>query len=154
MTTPTSILVATDFGPCSERAFADAFELARRLDVRVSVVHAFSLPGLPEEGAMVSRAIDDAQREAEGRMREFLKSHDTTGHLGEVIVRMGDPAQTIMMVAEQVGAELIVVGTHGRRGLSRLLLGSVAETVVRNAHCPVMVIRSPGSEAAPTARAS
>lgn len=151
MTIPTNILVATDFGPCSEQAFADAFELAVRLDVKVNVIHAFALPGLPD-GGLAARAIDEAQREAEARMSEFLRAHNTSGHLGEVLVRMGDPAQTILLAAEQLNAELVVVGTHGRKGLSRILLGSVAETVVRDAHCPVLVVRTPAAQV--TARAS
>ena len=59
------------------------------------------------------------------------------------LVRDGDPAATILAAAAELGCDMIVMGTHGRSGLERLLTGSVAETVMRQARCPVLVLRSP-----------
>jgi len=61
-------------------------------------------------------------------------------------VTVGDPASEIVNVAKEENVDLIVMSTHGRKGISRLLMGSVAELVVRRAHCPVLTVRQPGEE--------
>lgn len=138
----THILVATDFGPCSELAVDHAFALAARLGAKVHLLHVFSIPGLPDGAAYAASALDDAEQAAGKRLAEFVRARTDAGLLGEQSVRMGDPAKVILQVAAQLDADLIVLGTHGRRGLSRLLLGSVAESVVHNAECPVTVVRA------------
>ena len=80
------------------------------------------------------------QKEAEAKLGEVLGRLDVPG---EVKVLSGSPAPTILEHAEASNAELLVVGTHGRTGLRRLLLGSVAERVLRAAHLPVLVVRLP-----------
>jgi universal stress protein A len=84
------------------------------------------------------RAIDDLQRAAQNKLREAATRF---GINGETIVKAGPAAQTIVDVAVSAGAELVVVGTHGRTGVSRLTLGSTAESVIRSAACSVLVVR-------------
>ena len=84
------------------------------------------------------RAIDDLQRAAQSKLGEAVTRF---GIDGEAIVKAGPAAQTIVDLAASAPAELVVVGTHGRTGLSRLTLGSTAEAVIRSATCSVLVVR-------------
>lgn len=145
MSLPTSILVATDFGECSKDALADAFRLAAKLDAKVHLVHVFSLQGVTNAAALPTSALDDAAQSAERRLSATAQEYRTTGRLGQVVVHRGDPAPMILLTAEQLRPDLIMLGTHNRHGLSRLMLGSVAEAVVRRAACSVMVVRAPAS---------
>jgi nucleotide-binding universal stress UspA family protein len=82
-----------------------------------------------------------------------LRETYTPGHAYPVEYRItqGDAAAEILRLAEETKCDLIAMGTHGRTGLERLVVGSVAETVMRKAHCPVLTVRSPSSAHAPTA---
>lgn len=143
-----NILVATDLGPCSEEALTQAFELAEALGAQVHVLHVYALTGLPEGGSLSIAAIDDAERRAQQSLSEWTRGYRASGRLGELTVRMGDAGYLIPLVADQLAADLIVLGTHGRRGLNRLLMGSVAESVVRVATCSVLIARPPSASAA------
>lgn len=145
MTTPTQILVPVDFSPGSEHALAYATELAKRLDATVHVVHAIGIPtlGAPELGlAFTAATIDKLVADSKAALDRITASHRNSARVGKVLVRTGDARDMILQVAEELGADLVVMGTHGRRGLSRALLGSVAETVVRTSPIPVLTIRS------------
>lgn len=83
------------------------------------------------------------REELEGRLAEFANLLREQGLVGRSVMRGGQPADEILNVVREEKADLIVMGTHGRRGLSRLLLGSVAEAVLRRAHCPVLAVKSP-----------
>ena len=96
------------------------------------------LPFLPAAPTISLPAIDDLMNAAQGRLGEALARFAIDG---EAIVRSGPAAQTIVDLAASSGAELVVVGTHGRIGLSRLTLGSTAESVIRSATCSVLVVR-------------
>ena len=120
------ILVATDFSDSAEAAFGVALDYARRLHARVRLMHVFS------EGEFdVTRLLADAAARAEPDVPVTVTG---TG---------GDPAEEILRYASRQPIDLIVVGTHGRSGVSRLLLGSVAERVLRGARCPVLVVPAP-----------
>ncbi len=112
---------------------------------QVHVLHV--LPFLiPTEPGVVWATIDDAHRiqHALENLREEIDKLNV-GNV-ELEVRLGDPVRLIACDrAEELGAELIVVGSHGRTGLTRMLLGSVAERVVRLAHCQVLVVKLPAS---------
>lgn len=139
----TKILVPTDFSACSEHALDYAVELAARLDARVHLLSVIGVPsyGVPELGvgitaAMVDNLIADNQRALDqlGREKKLV---------AETLVRVGDARDVILQTAEELKADLIVMGTHGRRGLSRALLGSVAEMIVRTSPVPVLTVRGP-----------
>lgn len=143
--TPTQILVPHDFSPHADHALAYATELAKRLDATVHVVHAIGIPtfGAPELGlAFTAATIDKLVADSQAALDRITASHRNSARVGKVLVRTGDARDMILQVAEELGADLVVMGTHGRRGLSRALLGSVAETVVRTSPIPVLTIRA------------
>lgn len=148
---PYLIVVGVDYSPASDLALERALELAAsRSAADVHVVNVVRLYGMqavvdgpaePTGLASVSQADATAlvQRYVEERRRAFHGSLDSVrvrAHL-----RLEAPAQEIAQIAADLEADLVVVGTHGRRGIARLLLGSVAEAVVRLAPCPVLVVR-------------
>jgi nucleotide-binding universal stress UspA family protein len=135
------IVGPVDFSEHSIAALKRAATLAGRPE-NLHVLHV--LPFLiPTEPGVVWATVDDAHRiqHALENLRESVGKLEL-GTL-ELEVRLGDPGQIACDRAEELAAELIVVGSHGRTGLTRMLLGSVAERVVRLAHCPVLVVKVP-----------
>ncbi len=140
------ILAPTDFTEASQHALEWAVELAARLGASVTVLHAYEIPvvGFPD-GAMIATA-DVAARIAQTAQDALDRSVATVSGRGahiDGVLRDGAAAEEIQRVADEIDADLIVIGSHGRRGLARALLGSVAENVVRHAHRPVVTIRAP-----------
>jgi nucleotide-binding universal stress UspA family protein len=149
MTTIKRILVPIDFSTASDEALAYAKTLAGRFGASLHLVHAFEDPftsaafaseiystvplGLREE------MLGDAKR----RMSERLPDDQKTLFNGTTEILTGTPTRTIIDYAATLSADLIVMGTHGRSGMAHLLLGSVAERVVRMAAAPVLTIRQP-----------
>jgi len=143
---PKTILVASDFSDTGRRAADWAVDLARSLEARLVVLHAYDLPvvGVPDGAFIVdartaAKLSEQAQRALDAetaRLREL-------GAAPEGLLLQGDPRDAIPRAAEATGADLVVVGSHGRRGLSRALLGSVAESIVRTSRVPVLVVRGP-----------
>lgn len=139
-----TILVPTDFSPCSQAALHQAELLARAQQSRLLIVHvsepvvAYSDMGV---GAFAIEADQEAVREALHQVRP-----EDPGIPVEYALLEGDPADEIVRCAQEKHADLIVIATHGRRGLTRMLMGSVAEAVVRRAVCPVLTVK-PGIEA-------
>ena len=139
-----AIVVGTDFSAPSRLALDWAIELARGLGgVRVVVVHVFDIPlvGFPDAALMVeastaARLSDAAQASIN---EELARVHDRGIPLAGLL-RQGDPREVLATVAAAEKAGLIVVGSHGRRGFARALLGSVAEAVVRASGIPVVVV--------------
>ncbi len=139
---PRTILVATDFSEAAEEALDYACELAGKVDAKIVLVNAIGVPalGVPELGvALTSSVIDSIVKENQAGLDKLVAARPKASITTEL--RTGDARDTIIQTASEVGAELIIMGTHGRRGLSRALLGSVAEAVLRHAHCPVLIIR-------------
>jgi len=136
------ILFPTDFSPLSEDALAWATALARDSGATLSIVHVEE-PPMAYGGGELYVAMDD--EEAKGELRRLLGSVVPPDHHVpfEHKLLVGDPASSIVDEAEKEHADLIVMGTHGRTGLSRLLMGSVAEAVVRRAKCPVLTVKHP-----------
>jgi nucleotide-binding universal stress UspA family protein len=131
------VLVATDFGSSSLRAVRFAAELSAQLRARLSVIHVIpeSTPVVPVEGQ------DERERAIRHELDRFLESLEKTELPCEGVVRFGDPACEVVGFAGESTCDLIVVGTHGRAGLSRFLLGSVAERILRSSSVPVLVVR-------------
>jgi len=143
---PRIILVPTDFSATADHALEYAAELARPLDATVHLVHAIGMPalGIPEIGmAYMSTVMERVTLEAQGELERRVATYRERIAMAPPRIEAGDARDMIDRVAKLIGADLIVMGSHGRRGLSRALLGSVAEAVVRTSPCPVLVARVP-----------
>jgi nucleotide-binding universal stress UspA family protein len=138
------ILVATDFAESAERARACAVQLARRHGAELVLLHVYmDLPAYPEITAGQVEAIYEEQRRwIDSALERRARSARSEGLLARALLRTGPAASTIADTAREEGADLLVVGTHSRSGLDRLIVGSVAERVVRLAACPVLVIKT------------
>lgn len=138
------IVVGTDFSDPALPAIEAAFDEARRIDGRVTVVHSLDIRWLPTDGfgvpdsAATALRLDEMEADAAERLDQVLRSRHVPAE--RRVMREG-PATALIRVAEETDADLVVVGTRGRTGLSRVLLGSVAEAVVRSAGCSVLVVR-------------
>ncbi len=133
------ILVPTDFGDASQRARDIALELARRFDARVTLLHVWMVPS-PVYGEGLSWPTADleaaSRRALDGELAAAVKVYGPT----KAELRVGVAWERILDSVKDLGADLVVMGTHGRRGLSRLVLGSVAEKVVRLSPVPVLTV--------------
>ena len=144
MLLPKHILVPTDLSEGAEYALAYACDLASKLDAELHLVNVIGIPvtGIPELGAaLTTSVIDSLVAENKKALDTIAEAHRKHVRLGKVLLKTGDPRDVINHCAAELGAELIVMGTHGRRGVKRALLGSVAESVVRTAPCPVLTVR-------------
>lgn len=144
------ICCATDFSEPSRLAMLKAAELARRLDADLELVHVHAPP--PAAGAdviAVPEAVEAASLvELERSMTMWRdEAERLAGRRVRSTVLPGDAAGEIVRLARERPFDLVVVGTHGRKGLSRLVLGSVAAHVVRTASCAVLVVRRPEDHA-------
>src|SRR5688572_17457850 len=149
MTTITRILVPVDFSRASDEALAYAKTLAGRFGASLHLVHAFEDPFTSAAFASEMYSTlplslrDEMLRDAERRLSERLPEDQKTLFNGTTEILTGTPTKTIIDYSATLGADLIVMGTHGRSGIAHLLLGSVAERVVRLAAAPVFTIRQP-----------
>jgi universal stress protein A len=146
MSLPKNILVPIDFSEHSQRALDYAIELAAKLDAKVHVLNVIGIPalGVPELGvALTAAVIDNLVKDNQAALDKLVDPRRKLASIGEVMLRTGDTRDMILQACGEVNADLVVMGTHGRRGVSRALLGSVAESVVRTAPCPVLAIRPP-----------
>ena len=140
MTAMKKILVPTDFSGCSREAFRHALALGRTLGVELEVVHAFGLPMVPGAGDALS--LECMETEARKSMARFIADFDTRGMLVGERVEAGRPDEVILAIAKEGDFDMIVMGTHGRSGLSHLVLGSVAERVMQRSVCPVLTVKA------------
>ena len=144
---PTSILLATDGSEESKRATQAATELSRETGSEVHVVYVLPTPaqliGHHTYSAEIRESlIGGAERDAETFLKEQAeKIGSDGGKVAETHLRSGDPDKEILRAAEALGVGLIVVGSRGLGAVSRALMGSVSDSVVRHAHCPVLVVR-------------
>ncbi len=142
--TATNFLVPVDFSEYSDHAVQYAAELARALGARLTLLHVIhELPvgvgdwaaGLPES------YLGDLEADVQQSLESAREQVKAAGVDADIVMVHGIPFQSIIDVARDRQADLIVMGTHGRTGLKHVLLGSVAERVVRHAPCPVLVVR-------------
>jgi nucleotide-binding universal stress UspA family protein len=145
------ILVPTDFSDCARRAEETAMTLGRALGAELLLLHVSVETPLYNEGMrglVDPRKVYEAQREwAATTLAARAAEIRGAGVSAHGIVRSGVPVDEILRVAAEQASDLIVVGTHGRGGLSRFFLGSVADRIVRLAPCAVMTVRLPAEEA-------
>jgi nucleotide-binding universal stress UspA family protein len=140
---PKHILVPTDLSEGAEQALDYACELARTLGAQIHLLNVVGIPalGVPELGvALTATMIDQLVTENQTALDEIARTR-CSAPLGQVLIKAGDARDMIIQTAKELGVDLIVMGTHGRRGLSRALLGSVTEAVVRAAPCAVLTVR-------------
>lgn len=139
-----AILHPTDFSTHSHYAFRLAGSMARDHDSRLIVFHSVLTlgPELVSHGEAATELQPEAYRQKLWDELRGVRLSDPAVNV-EYLLSEGDPAEEIIRATQESGAELIVMDTHGRTGLQRLLVGSVAEHVIRRATCPVLVVRSP-----------
>lgn len=144
------VVVGIDFSETSRGALTRAFKLANReTSAEVHVVWALSKSGPTIAGEALAIAVDVPYEESANKLREFVQAEMEAFASAEecriertrVHLRVGAAAEEVAQLAADLDADMVVVGTHGRRGVRRFLLGSVAEGAVRLCHCPVLVVR-------------
>ena len=138
------ILVPIDFSECSKKALQYAMPLARQHQAALTLLYVLQPPGFVAgefAGLDYSRLEDDQSTCEEERLAGLIAAEVRDKVLAETLVRAGMPVVEILEAAKVLPADLIVISTHGRTGLKHVLLGSVAEDVVRRAPCPVLVVR-------------
>jgi universal stress protein A len=137
-----TILHPTDFSPSASEALQIAGSLAREHGAKLILLHVAQRPVSSVAGMPVPPpppTVDWSGLRAElDALATGIKNVSVESRLLE-----GEPASTIVDLAREVGADIIVIGSHGRTGLSRVLMGSVAEHVVRKADCPVLTVKTP-----------
>ena len=132
------ILFATDFSEVSAKALPYAAAFARRFAAELCVVHVLG-DGEPQQD---TAAVAQLRREAEARTNRLLEGAHFRGVRHQVVLAEGEILPALASVAEQRGADLLVLGMHGRHGLAKALLGSVADEILRLAQVPVLVVGS------------
>jgi universal stress protein A len=141
------IVVPTDFSACSEEAWALARRIAGAVGSEIVLAHVFveppsyGEPSLPVNSAW--QVIESARKWVEEELEKWAGAARAKGISVRTFVRTGSPYQEIVNLATDERADLVAMGTHGRSGVSRLLLGSVADRVIRLAPCPVLTVRKP-----------
>jgi|SRR5215470_7896093 len=127
-----NVLVATDFSPASKQAVLYATAIARRHSAKLFVAHAVT--------SRSESVLMDGWRAGQAEMTEQLIANRLHGIQNELVVKSGDIWQVLSELIAEKGIDLVVVGTRGRTGLRKLILGSVAENIFRQAPCPVLTV--------------
>jgi nucleotide-binding universal stress UspA family protein len=139
------ILAPTDFSELSQQGLRSALELAETFGGKLLLLHVVEPPPYPVEGIVPSNLgatlLDDLERQASTDLAQMLPEAQRSKVEVTRRVVVGIPYRKIVEVAEEEKSDLIVMTTHGRTGLSHLVMGSVAEKIVRTAPCPVLTIR-------------
>jgi nucleotide-binding universal stress UspA family protein len=154
MQTFKNILVPTDFGEPAGQALEIAVELAQRFEAKLTLLHVHSIPNtygygegllwpVEELARSARKTLDDTVAQVKERYARVDAVLETTRAI-DAVLATGNASERILAAAEDCAADLIVMGTHGRRGLSHVLLGSVAEKVVRRSPVPVLTVGSRG----------
>lgn len=139
-----TIVVPTDFSPAAEKALELAAQLARQAGpAKLLLVNAYAVPLELEALAIygAKQVYEELAAESDKQLKEILERLRKEGVSAESMGNHGRPEDVIVELARERKADLIVMGTHGRTGLPHVLLGSVAERVIRNAPCPVITVK-------------
>jgi universal stress protein A len=139
------IVVPTDFSTCSEEAWRLARRVATGAGGELILTHVLSEAPLYGESLMtdVRQVYEEARKWAEGALEAWVAEARAAGLNARTALRTGVAHREVVALATDERADLIVIGTHGRGGVDRALLGSVADRVVRLAPCPVLTVREP-----------
>ncbi len=141
------ILVATDFGEPSRFALDLAVKMARDSGADLVVLHICELPAYAYAGAgsALLDLLSPYAEVAQEKVDELVTSLRDRLPSARAVMKMGVAWEQILATISEVGADLVVLGTHGRRGAAHVLLGSIAEKVVRTSPVPVLTVRPPGA---------
>lgn len=136
------ILVPTDFTPTSARALALGIEMARHFDARLTLLHSYEIPVLAYAAMEYASGnlATHVEQAARAELDTALEGVRAQLPQADAVLREGDPWREILATVDDLHADLVIVGTHGRRGLSHALLGSTADKIARLAHVPVMTV--------------
>ncbi|WP_423792199.1 universal stress protein [Methanocaldococcus indicus] len=142
------IVIPTDGSDVSNEALKHGYYIAKKMDAEVYVIYVVDISpfvGLPAEGTweMIEQMLKEEGEEILKKSKEIANEYDLDV---KTELLEGIPAKEIVEFAEKIKADLIVMGTTGKTGLERILLGSVAERVIKNSHCPVLVVKKPKKE--------
>lgn len=144
MSAPSHLLIAVDFTECSEHALERALDLAARLGSRVTALHVYALPVMRVADSDFIPSAEEAARvtaDEEKKLDALVAKHARPDLPIARLLRSGrPPAEEINAAAEELGAEMIIVGTHGRGAIGRAILGSVAMDLIRTAKVPVLTV--------------
>lgn len=136
------ILVPTDGSAGSVKATEHAIDLAEKYGASIHALYVVNVGRLEGMSLNVAGSIDQLEEEGEGYVGDVVDAADDAGLEATSAIELGQPAETIIEYADESGSDLIVIGSQGRGGLSRRLLGSVTEQVVRLATVPVHTVRA------------
>ena len=147
------VLVPIDFSATADRALAYAIALAQQLQARLTLLHVLDMTPVTMDEmtpGVAATYLDDLETDAQHLLQASRERVQHAGLQGETLLVQGTPAQRIVDTASEQGVDLIIMGTHGRTGLAHVFLGSVAEHVVRQGPCPVLVVRRAPDTSAPS----
>ena len=136
-----TVLLATDGSPASEPASEEAIDLAIQVGARLLVVSVLGAASRSSEASAEIGGVADSRDSLTTKAHAIVQRAKAAGANATFLVWEGEPGDAIVAAADSENVDLIVVGSHGRSGVSRFLIGSVSDYVVRHAHCPVMVVR-------------
>jgi nucleotide-binding universal stress UspA family protein len=146
---PTKVLLATDGSEEAVLAARTAADLAEKTGSELHVVFALRTREAFEYDAMgfnIEEPHEEARQMGKRMLDDYVRQvEEAGGDVAEAHFRMGRPDESIVAVGEEIGAGLIVMGSRGLGGVRRALMGSVSDSVVRHAHCPVMIVRPEGA---------
>lgn len=146
MTSFQRIIVATDLTPASEPAVAEAFLLAKENGAELLIAHAYRPLSVADmqsvDPGVYAQWDQDIRADVEGKLQVVVENAVKEGIKARPLVLVGPPYEAIAEAARVNETDLVILGTHGRKGVSRIFLGSVAARVISAAPCPVMTIRA------------
>lgn len=147
MSTIRHILVPTDFGDAAQHALERAIELAKQSGAKLTLLHVYEIPvyaysTLTYLSADITKAVETAAR---AKLDEVMQALRARVPDAQSMLSVGPASETIDDAIRQGGVDMVVMGTHGRRGLRHAMLGSVAERVIRHSPVPVLVVPAPPS---------
>lgn len=147
MITIKRILCPTDFSEASKNAIRYTNEFARTMNADVIFIHVVEPRPITTDMSVAYIPIEtDLEKAAEEDLITLLEEEKDKGIAAKKIVLVGQPAETIIEQSKANDVDLIILGSHGRAGLTRLLMGSVAEAVLRKAPCPVLIVKAEEKE--------
>jgi nucleotide-binding universal stress UspA family protein len=142
MLQPKNMIAAIDFSESSLLAMETALGLAPDQGGKLCLLHVLEVPRGIDPMGVLQPSIEELEAEALGRLQELVPDNPEKDIQIERLVVRGSPAKVIAAQAKERAADLIVVGTHGRTGLARMLLGSTAEAILRSTPCKVLVVKA------------
>ncbi|OFV97920.1 MAG: hypothetical protein A3F68_01970 [Acidobacteria bacterium RIFCSPLOWO2_12_FULL_54_10] len=148
-----NILCATDFSECSRNAFRYALRLSRYFQAQLFLQHTVSLSAAAfmegGNGQAMRQALEAARQDARRKMRSFITDGGATPSEVTMVLNDGDIREQLLQSISKEKIDLVIIGTHGRKGVNRLLLGSVAEHVIHESIAPVLVVSQPVADFGP-----